>query len=200
MDETRHRLVSERLAVWNGQQVELEVSEENAHGYRFVCYNKDRPHPYYIKLKVDDGPPRTLPGTYSDLAWEAAARYAYFKAYWPKEQPLPEQQRRGKRSNPEVRACSRVPRVLVVAHCAFVLLQEMVVKRAAQKDKTDARLAKREAKKEAENARVRGPAGPGTRESGACCAAVPSMPVVASPVPMQPMQPVLPPIAVELSM
>ena len=91
-----------------------------------------------------------------------------------------------------------VPRVLVVAHCAFVLLQEMVVKRAARKAKTDARLAKREAKKEAENARVPGPAG--TRESDACCAAAPSMPLVASPVPMQPMQPVLPPIAVELSM
>ena len=92
MDETRYRLVSERLAVWNGQQVELELSETNAYGYRFVCFNKDRPHPYYIKAKVDDDVPRSLSGTFSDSPWEAAARYAYFKAYWPKEEPLPEKQ------------------------------------------------------------------------------------------------------------
>ena len=106
MEENRYRLVNERLAVWDGKEVELELSYLNGYGYRYVCYNKERPHPYYIKLKLDDGPPRTLPGTYSDSAWEAAARYAYFKAYWPEEMPLPEKQSRAKRSTPEVRALS----------------------------------------------------------------------------------------------
>ena len=198
MDETRHRLVSEWLAVWNGQQVELEVAEANAHGYRFVCYNKDRPHPYYIKLKLDDGPQRTLPHTYSDAAWEAAARYAYFKAYWPKEMPLPEKQTRAKRSISEVRACA-VPLQPLRSFLTFAsVLQEMVIKNEAKRAKKEARLAKRAAKKEAENAGPRGPAGSGTQSAGAACAVEP-MPL-GSPVPMQPMQPVLPPIAVELSM
>ena len=114
IDETRHRLVSERLAVWNGQQVELELSETNAYGYRFVCYNKDRPHPYYIKAKVDDDVPRSLSGTFSDSPWEAAARYAYFKACWPKERPLPEKQKRAKRSTQQVRACAACSRCVLL--------------------------------------------------------------------------------------
>ena len=42
----------------------------------------------YAKAKVDEGKPRTIPGTYSTTAWEAAAKYTYFKAFW--EGPLPE--------------------------------------------------------------------------------------------------------------
>jgi len=54
------------------------------------------------KAKVDEGKPRTIPGTNSTTAWEAAAKYAYFKAFW--EGPLPEKQVRSKRSSSEVSA------------------------------------------------------------------------------------------------
>ena len=74
----------------------------------------------------------------------------------------------------------------------------MVIKNEAKRVKREARLEKRAAKKEAENAGPHGPAGAGTQSAGAVCAVAP-MPL-GSPVPMQPMQQVLPPIAVELSM
>ena len=98
----RFRLVDERAAVWNGRPVELEPSEESATGYLNVCYQAGRSKPFYAKAKVDEGKPRTIPGTNSTTAWEAAAKYAYFKAFW--EGPLPEKQVRSKRSSSEVSA------------------------------------------------------------------------------------------------
>ena len=98
----RFRLVDERAAVWNGRQVDLTLSAESATGYLNVCYQAGRSKPYYVKAKVDDGKPRTIPGSYSTTAWEAAAKYAYFKALW--EGPLPEKQERSKRSSAEVSA------------------------------------------------------------------------------------------------
>ena len=59
-----------------------------ATGYLNVCYQAGRSKPFYAKAKVDEGKPRTIPGTYSTTAWEAAAKYTYFKAFW--EGPLPE--------------------------------------------------------------------------------------------------------------
>ena len=96
------RLVDKRAAVWNGKLVELEPSEESSTGYLNVCYQAGRSKPFYAKAKVDDDKPRTIPGTYSRTAWEAAAKYAYFKAFWVG--PLPEKQQRAKRTSPEVSA------------------------------------------------------------------------------------------------
>ena len=100
--DPRFRLVDERAAVWNGRPVELEPSAESATGYLNVCYQAGRSKPFYVKAKVDEGKPRTIPGTNSTTAWEAAAKYAYFKAFW--EGPLPEKQVRSKRSSSEVSA------------------------------------------------------------------------------------------------
>ena len=100
--DPRFRLVDERAAVWNGRPVDLTLSAESATGYLNVCYQAGRSKPYYVKAKVDDGKPRTIPGSYSTTAWEAAAKYAYFKALW--EGPLPEKQERSKRSSAEVSA------------------------------------------------------------------------------------------------
>ena len=96
------RLVDERSAVWNGKPVVLEPSEESSTGYLNVCYQAGRSKPFYVKAKVDEGKPRTIPGTCSTTAWEAAAKYAYFKVFW--EGPLPEKQDRSKRSSSEVSA------------------------------------------------------------------------------------------------
>ena len=100
--DPRFLLVDERAAVWNGRPVDLTLSAESATGYLNVCYQAGRSKPYYVKAKVDDGKPRTIPGSYSTTAWEAAAKYAYFKALW--EGPLPEKQERSKRSSAEVSA------------------------------------------------------------------------------------------------
>ena len=69
--DPRFRLVDERAAVWNGRPVELDPSEESATGYLNVCYQAGRSKPFYAKAKVDEGKPRTIPGTYSTTAWEA---------------------------------------------------------------------------------------------------------------------------------
>ena len=63
--DPRFRLVDERAAVWNGRPVELDPSEESATGYLNVCYQAGRSKPFYAKAKVDEGKPRTIPGTYS---------------------------------------------------------------------------------------------------------------------------------------
>ena len=112
--DPRFRLVDERAAVWNGRPVELEPSEESATGYLNVCYQAGRSKPYYVKAKVDDEKPRMIPGTSSTTAWEAAAKYAYFKACWVG--PLPKKQERSKRTRPEVSARPRQLHRLLHAH------------------------------------------------------------------------------------
>jgi hypothetical protein len=188
--DPRFCLVDERAAVWNGRPVELEPSAESATGYLNVCYQAGRSKPFYAKAKVDEGKPRTIPGTNSTTAWEAAAKYAYFKAFW--EGPLPEKQVRSKRSSSEVSARpSPAPQPALISRAAC-LSQEMSIKHEAKKAKREARQAAKAAKREVENA-GRGQAAPATH--GRLCSAVQPR---GSPAPMQPMQSPLPPIAVML--
>ena len=65
----RFCLVDERATVWNGRPIDLTLSAESATGYHNVaCYQAGRSKPYYVKAKVDDGKPRTIPGSYSTTA------------------------------------------------------------------------------------------------------------------------------------
>ena len=186
------RLVDKRAAVWNGKLVELEPSEESSTGYLNVCYQAGRSKPFYAKAKVDDDKPRTIPGTYSRTAWEAAAKYAYFKAFWVG--PLPEKQQRAKRTSPEVSARPTPASSRSAFTCVACLSQEMTIKHEEKKAKKVARQAAKAAKRETDNAGW-GQAVPATH--GRPCAAV--MPR-GSPAPMQPMQcRGLPPIAVMLA-
>ena len=144
-----------------------------------------------VLRQVDDGKPRTIPGSYSTTAWEAAAKYAYFKALW--EGPLPEKQERSKRSSAEVSARPSAASSRSAFTCRVFVSQEMTIKHEQKKAKREARQAAKAAKRDVENA-GRAQAAPATH--GRLCAAVEPR---GSPAPMQPMQSPLPPIAVMLA-
>ena len=66
-------------AVWNGRAVLVTLSNESTTGFLNVLKQPGgRKKPYCVKFKLDgEKRQRTLPGSSSATAWEAACKYGY---------------------------------------------------------------------------------------------------------------------------
>ena len=92
-------------AIWNGRAVMVTLSEESSTGFLNVLKQPGRrKKPYYVKFKPDgEKRQRTLPGSSSASAWEAACKYGY---YLTTKAELPEIETRNTRRSSEV-SCGR---------------------------------------------------------------------------------------------
>ena len=68
--------------MWNGRAVLVTLSEESETGFLNVLKQPGgRKKPFYVKFKPDgEKRQRTLPGSSSASAWEAACKYGYYLA------------------------------------------------------------------------------------------------------------------------
>ena len=68
--------------IWNGVPVLVTLSDESTTGFLNVLKQPGgRKKPYYVKFKPDgEKRQRTLPGSSSSTAWEAACKYGYYLA------------------------------------------------------------------------------------------------------------------------
>ena len=79
---TANQLLAPGVAIWNGQCLTLKLSD-NEIGYESVIKQKDakRKKPFIVKFTVEGVKgQKTLHGSGSVEAWEAAAKWAAFKA------------------------------------------------------------------------------------------------------------------------
>ena len=97
--------LSQQAVVWGGRAVLLTLSDASATGYLNVLKQPgNRRKPYYAKFKPDgETGQRTLPGSSSATAWEAAAKLAYYSAL---KDELPDKEVRGRRRTAQVRFIS----------------------------------------------------------------------------------------------
>ena len=75
--------MSETAAIWQRRVVDMKLSTDSETGFHNVLKQHDanRKKPYYAKfLPAGEKKQRTLPGSSSALAWEAAAKLAFFEA------------------------------------------------------------------------------------------------------------------------
>ena len=82
METFANQLLTPNKAIWNGMCLNLKLGDNEA-GYDCVIKQKDRNRkkPYIVKFTVDgEKGQRTLHGSSSAQAWEAAAKWAAFKA------------------------------------------------------------------------------------------------------------------------
>lgn len=96
-------MAATEAGVWLNEPVTLELSSSGT-GYKHVCQQNDRNRvkPFYAKITPDGGgKQRTLPGSNSATAREAACKLAYFRIYGD----LPAVQPRKKRRTKQV--CAR---------------------------------------------------------------------------------------------
>ena len=77
-----NQLLAPDKAIWNGLCLNLKLAD-NETGYEYVIKQKDRNRkkPYIVKFSVDgEKGQKTLHDSSSAEAWEAAAKWAAFKA------------------------------------------------------------------------------------------------------------------------
>ena len=94
--------------MWNGRAVLVTLSEESETGFLNVLKQPGgRKKPFYVKFKPDgEKRQRTLPGSSSASAWQAACKYSYYLAT---KAELPETEARNPRrsSDPPVLSPTR---------------------------------------------------------------------------------------------
>jgi hypothetical protein len=92
-------------AIWRGVPVLVTLSDEAETGFLNVLKQKGaRKKPFYVKFNVDgEKKQRSLPGSSSSTAWEAACKYGYYLAT---KTELPEMKPRATRRTSEV-SCGR---------------------------------------------------------------------------------------------
>ena len=182
----------ETVVRWGGRVLVLQRAD-NETGFLNVNKQKDRKRkkPYYAKYKPHgEAGQRTLPDSYSETAWEAAAKLAY---HLEVQQQLPAKAVRAPRRSSEV---SR-PRRPIGAPAALPIVrrcpQEVQLEKEEKKAKKQATLAAKLAARNVENMPVQPvftvPAG---LSSAPVVVAVP----FGSPVAMQPMPSPFQPVAV----
>ena len=98
-----NQLLAPDKAIWNGLCLNLKLSN-NETGYECVLEQRDRKRmkPYIVKFTVEGVKgQQTLHGSSSATAWEAAAKYAAFKAAKQLQEKVEHHE---KRRSPEVSA------------------------------------------------------------------------------------------------
>ena len=142
--------------IWNGVPVLVTLSDESTTGFLNVLKQPGgRKKPYYVKFKPDgEKRQRTLPGSSSSTAWEAACKYGYYLAT---KTELSETETRNPRRSSEVSCCRPVcssPHsclMLCACRASQEIEAEKEAKRAEKEAKRAEKLAKRKANLTAEN-------------------------------------------------